>query len=117
MTEGETRCRRVPAPVSIASGGLSMTDPSPLTDLAPTAFAARHIGPSDADRARMLEAVGFSSVADLVAAAVPESIRAKDALRLPAAVTETEATAELRALAARNRVLTSMIGLGYHDTV
>ncbi|MCF6471432.1 aminomethyl-transferring glycine dehydrogenase [Nonomuraea sp. MG754425] len=80
-------------------------------------FSARHIGPSEPEQQRMLEAVGFESVEDLVAVAVPEAIRAKDRLRLPAAIGEAEAIAELRALAGRNRVLTSMIGLGYHDTV
>ncbi|WP_431895272.1 aminomethyl-transferring glycine dehydrogenase [Nonomuraea sp. bgisy101] len=89
----------------------------PLSDLAAPPFATRHIGPSDAEQAKMLEAVGFESVADLVAVAVPEAIRAKDQLRLPAAAGETEVIAELRALADRNKVLTSMIGLGYYDTI
>ncbi|MEU6783786.1 aminomethyl-transferring glycine dehydrogenase [Nonomuraea angiospora] len=88
-----------------------------MTDLSAPPFSSRHIGPSTAEQQRMLEAVGFESVADLVAVAVPEAIRAKDRLQLPAAVGEAEAIAELRALAGRNRVLTSMIGLGYHDTI
>ncbi|WP_062347668.1 aminomethyl-transferring glycine dehydrogenase [Herbidospora yilanensis] len=94
-----------------------MTDRTPLRDLDAPPFATRHIGPSDAAQARMLEAVGYETVADLVAVAVPESIRTTGALALPAAVSEPEALAELRALAARNTVLTSMIGLGYHDTI
>ncbi|UBU17753.1 aminomethyl-transferring glycine dehydrogenase [Nonomuraea gerenzanensis] len=88
-----------------------------MTDLSAPPFSSRHIGPSEAEQQRMLEAVGFESVADLVAVAVPEAIRAKDKLKLPAAIGEAEAIAELRALAGRNRVLTSMIGLGYYDTV
>jgi glycine dehydrogenase len=83
-----------------------------MTDLSAPPFSSRHIGPSEAEQQRMLEAVGFESVTDLVAVAVPEAIRAKDRLKLPAAASESEAIAELRALAARNRVLTSMIGLG-----
>ncbi|WP_214410367.1 aminomethyl-transferring glycine dehydrogenase [Sphaerisporangium fuscum] len=94
-----------------------MTDRSPLRDLSASPFATRHIGPADADQARMLEAVGYASVADLIAVAVPEVIRAEGRLDLPEAASETEAIAELRALASRNRVLTSMIGLGYHDTI
>lgn len=94
-----------------------MTDRTPLRDLNAPPFATRHIGPSDAAQARMLEAVGYETIADLVAVAVPESIRTTGALGLPAAVSEPEALAELRALAARNTVLTSMIGLGYHDTI
>ncbi|TDD55371.1 glycine dehydrogenase (aminomethyl-transferring) [Nonomuraea terrae] len=88
-----------------------------MTDLTAPPFSSRHIGPSESEQQRMLEAVGFESVADLVAVAVPEAIRAKDSLKLPAAIGEAEAIAELRALAGRNRVLTSMIGLGYYDTV
>ncbi|MEU7004868.1 aminomethyl-transferring glycine dehydrogenase [Nonomuraea sp. NPDC046570] len=95
-----------------------MTDlSSPLSDLTAPPFATRHIGPSDAEQQKMLETVGFESVADLVAVAVPESIRVKDLLKLPAAASETEAIAELRALAGRNQVMTSMIGLGYYDTI
>ncbi|MBB6346890.1 aminomethyl-transferring glycine dehydrogenase [Nonomuraea muscovyensis] len=88
-----------------------------MTDLSAPPFSTRHIGPSEPERQRMLEAVGFESVADLVAVAVPEAIRAKDRLKLPAAASETEVIAELRDLAGRNEVFTSMIGLGYHDTV
>ncbi|MBG0832069.1 aminomethyl-transferring glycine dehydrogenase [Planomonospora sp. ID67723] len=94
-----------------------MTDLSPLSELSSPPFATRHIGPGEADRDRMLEAVGFGSVDDLIAVAVPETIRAKDRLELPAAASEAEAIGELRALASRNTVLTSMIGLGYHDTI
>ncbi len=65
----------------------------------------------------MLAALGQRSLDDLVAAAVPAGIRSTDGLDLPAARSETEALADLRALADRNQVVTSMIGLGYHDTV
>ncbi|NUR90984.1 MAG: glycine dehydrogenase (aminomethyl-transferring), partial [Nonomuraea sp.] len=88
-----------------------------MTDLSAPPFATRHIGPNADEQQRMLEAVGFETVADLVAVAVPEGIRAKDRLKLPAAASETEAIAELRALADRNQVATSMIGLGYYDTI
>ncbi|TLP60757.1 aminomethyl-transferring glycine dehydrogenase [Microbispora triticiradicis] len=94
-----------------------MTDRSTLQDLSAPPFATRHIGPSDAGRARMLEVVGYESTADLLAVAVPEAIRTRGPLNLPEAAGEAEALAELRALAARNRVLTPMIGLGYHDTI
>ncbi|RBQ19344.1 glycine dehydrogenase (aminomethyl-transferring) [Spongiactinospora rosea] len=96
-----------------------MTDLSPLdphADLAAPPFETRHVGPSPDERAHMLTTVGYSGIDDLIAMAVPESIRAKDRLNLPAAASEREAIAELRALADRNRVLTPMIGLGYHDT-
>jgi glycine dehydrogenase len=91
-----------------------MTTPDSTTQ---RGFAARHIGPSPDEQAKMLAVVGSASREELAAAAVPASIHSKAALALPAAVSEDEALAELRALAGRNRVLTSMIGLGYHDTI
>ncbi|MGN9906685.1 aminomethyl-transferring glycine dehydrogenase [Phytohabitans sp. LJ34] len=79
-------------------------------------FAARHIGPSAAEQRRMLETVGYGSLDELMDAAIPEVIRWHDGLDLPPAATEEEALAELRALATRNTVAVSMIGLGYHGT-
>jgi glycine dehydrogenase len=80
-------------------------------------FAQRHIGPSAAEQARMLEAIGYASLDELTAAALPAGIAADRPLRLPDAMTEEQALAELRRIAARNQVLTSMIGLGYYGTI
>jgi glycine dehydrogenase len=93
--------------------------PDPLRKApALTPFAARHIGVFDSsDQDTMLKTLGMSSIEELIAAAVPESIRANLALALPPASSEAEVAAELRALAARNTVRSSMIGLGYYDTV
>ncbi|MDG4831035.1 aminomethyl-transferring glycine dehydrogenase [Solwaraspora sp. WMMD1047] len=79
-------------------------------------FADRHIGPDPAAQRRMLEAVGYGSVDELMDAAIPEVIRWHGTLDLPPAATEAQVGAELRALAARNTVAVSMIGLGYHGT-
>jgi glycine dehydrogenase len=80
-------------------------------------FRDRHIGPSADEQAKMLAVVGYASRRDLVDEAVPAGIRSDHVLGLPAAVGEDDVLAELREVAAHNRVLTSMIGLGYHDTV
>lgn len=80
-------------------------------------FSARHIGPDAGDQERMLAALGYDTLDALVDDAVPAGIRETEALTLPAAVGEAEALAELRALAGRNRVVTSMIGMGYSGTV
>ncbi|GLY87211.1 aminomethyl-transferring glycine dehydrogenase [Actinoallomurus iriomotensis] len=80
-------------------------------------FAARHIGPSPAERAAMAETAGYDGVGALVDAAVPARIRTDRPLDLPPALSEVEALARLRELAAGNQVLTSMIGLGYHGTI
>ena len=81
-----------------------------------TSFADRHIGPHAAATAHMLARVGYASLEDLVTAVMPAVIRDGAGLDLPAAAGEAEVLAELRALAARNTVLTPMIGLGYHGT-
>ncbi|KPG88697.1 glycine dehydrogenase [Frigoribacterium sp. RIT-PI-h] len=67
----------------------------------------------------MLAAVGHDSVESLVAAAVPDAIHAAavEGSVLPEPIGEEEALAELRALAGRNRVSRSPLGLGYYDTV
>jgi glycine dehydrogenase len=93
-----------------------VTDPARLADLTGVPFARRHIGPDADDQRRMLETVGYSSVEELLTAALPESIRDSGALDLPPAATEAEVTAELRTLAAENRPMVQMIGLGYHGT-
>ncbi|MDT0265742.1 aminomethyl-transferring glycine dehydrogenase [Streptomyces sp. DSM 44915] len=79
-------------------------------------FADRHIGPDRGAVAKMLAQVGFGSLDELSAAAVPEAIRSTEALDLPEPLDEAAVLAELRALAGRNTVLRAMIGLGYHGT-
>ena len=66
----------------------------------------------------MLATLGYSSLDDLLAAALPEGVRAPASLAaLPSPRTEREVLAELRRLAGRNTVRVSMIGLGYYDTI
>ena len=79
-------------------------------------FADRHIGPDAPAQAKMLAQVGYGSLDELTAAAVPDAIKSAEALRLPAARTEADVLAELRSLADRNQVLHPMIGLGYYGT-
>jgi glycine dehydrogenase len=95
-----------------------VTDHPSLADLdAALPFAARHIGPDDAQVATMLEALGHDSLDSLMAAAVPAGIRAAESLDLPRPVSEAAAARELRELAAANRTAEAMIGLGYHGTI
>jgi glycine dehydrogenase len=79
-------------------------------------FVGRHIGPSDAEIGAMLRVVGAASLDEVAAKTVPQAIRTNRALNLPAAVDEAAAIAELRALADKNVVKKSLIGLGYHGT-
>ncbi|MFZ0188412.1 MAG: aminomethyl-transferring glycine dehydrogenase [Streptosporangiaceae bacterium] len=81
-----------------------------------TDFATRHIGPDEAAQRHMLASLGYASLDELARAALPEDAQLAH-LSLPDPLTETESLAELRRMAGRNQVLTSMIGLGYYDTI
>jgi glycine dehydrogenase len=80
-------------------------------------FVRRHIGPSPHDVGAMLETVGAKSLGALMAETLPSSIRQKAPLDLGRALSETEALAHMRELAAQNRVFTSLIGQGYSGTI
>ena len=80
-------------------------------------FADRHVGPDEADVADMLRTIGQASLDDLIRATVPAAILRDRDLNLPAARTEAEALDDLRAMAAANTPLRTMIGMGYHDTI
>ena len=82
-----------------------------------TEFAARHIGPYADDEAHMLSVIGAASRRALIDAIVPRAIARSQAMDLPAPLTEAAALTELKAVAARNQVLKSYIGQGYHGTL
>jgi len=96
-----------------------------LSGFRPDVFADRHIGPTSADIATMLDIIGVASLDELAAKALPAGIL--DALgadgaapglnTLPAPAGEHETLAELRAMADSNTVAVSMIGQGYYDTL
>ena len=93
-------------------------NPSPsLRDLEHhNAFIERHIGPNDNEIEHMLHAVGYDSLEAMTDAIVPGSIKSTAALSLPDAVTEEEALAKVRAIAAKNQVYKNFIGQGYYGT-
>jgi len=89
-------------------------------------FADRHIGTTESTQRQMLDALGvessledWSPVEALMRQAVPSSIFTSASTHsvIPRAASETEALAELRAIAARNTVNRPMIGLGYYGTI
>ena len=82
----------------------------------PQEFIARHIGLSQEDEAHMLSTIGEASRERLIAGIVPANIRRSAPMDLPPAIGEAAALAELRAMAAHNRVLKSFIGQGYYGT-
>jgi glycine cleavage system P protein (glycine dehydrogenase) len=79
-------------------------------------FVGRHIGPDEAEIAEMLGTLGLPSLEALVDETIPAGIR-RPPLRLPEPKGENELLDELRALAQRNEVFRSFIGMGYHGTI
>ena len=80
-------------------------------------FARRHNGPSPEEVQQMLEILGVSSLDTLIEKTVPPAIRLKEPLKLPAAQSEYAALAQLKQIAAKNRINRSFIGMGYHDCI
>ena len=80
-------------------------------------FIARHIGPCPSEIAAMLATIGASSLDQLIDQTVPAAIRLPAPLSLAGARTENEALGALKAIAGKNRVNKSLIGMGYADTL
>src|SRR6202171_930330 len=80
-------------------------------------FVPRHVGPDDRDVAEMVKTLGFASLDALIDATVPAKIRLRGGLDLARGITEAEVLAYFRALAAKNQVFRSFIGMGYSDCV
>jgi glycine dehydrogenase len=80
-------------------------------------FVPRHVGPDENDVAEMIKTLGFSSLDALIDATVPQKIRFREGLSLPKGMTELEVLTYVRALAAKNQVFRSFIGMGYSDCV
>ena len=88
------------------------------TDYLPYDFAnRRHIGPSPSEMEAMLTTVGSKSLADLMDDTLPPSIRQEKPLDFGKPKSERELLYHMRVTAAKNQVLTSLIGQGYHGTV
>jgi glycine dehydrogenase len=101
---------------STSSSADRAASPAPGGHAAAAEFEARHIGLSAADERHMLDVCGAASLPALIAEIVPESIARHDRMDLPPAATEAAALEELKGIAARNRLLKSFIGQGYHGT-
>ena len=80
-------------------------------------FRDRHFGPGPEQIEKMLSVIGVSSLEDFVNKIVPASIFRKAPLNLPEAKSEYEMLAELKAIAGRNKVFQSYIGLGFSNTI
>jgi len=76
-------------------------------------FQRRHIGPNAAEIETMLAQLGLSSLEDLIERAVPAAIRMQRSLQIGEASSEQSLLADLKAIAAKNQIFRSYIGMGY----
>ena len=116
VTEGEAT-RPSPSTVtdSIREPRCPTTSPSPTSASSPSPSATS--GPTPSRWPPCWPPSGTTSLESLMDAAVPKRIHATSPLDLFEGRTEEAAATELRALAARNRPLEPMIGVGYHGTI
>lgn len=88
-----------------------------LTDYQAYDFASRrHIGPSPAETTEMLKVIGAKSLDDLIDQTLPASIRQPVPLKSSVGLSESELLNYMQDVSKMNRVVTSLIGQGYHDT-
>lgn len=80
-------------------------------------FERRHIGPDPQETEKMLEQIGVDSIDQLIDQTIPATIRNKQRMNLPPALSEREMLQELSKIASKNKVFKSYIGLGYYDTI
>ncbi len=82
-------------------------------------FSRRHIGPTSADESSMLQALGYPDLDSFISDVVPSNIAVHGVVEsaLDGAKTEVEVIAELRSIAAENKVFRSLIGTGYYGTI
>ena len=95
-----------------------MSQPRSLVELEQhDAFVQRHIGPDARQQQSMLQTLGLASLDQLIDQAVPQGIRMSGALELAPPRSEPEVLSYLKAVAGRNQLFTSCIGMGYYDTI
>jgi glycine dehydrogenase len=79
-------------------------------------FSDRHIGPDEKELQGMLDVVGVGSLDALIDQTVPPAIRSKEPLKMAPGLSEHEALGVLEAIASKNQLFKSFIGLGYYGT-
>jgi len=80
-------------------------------------FLQRHIGPREADVKLMLKELGFQTLEDLAAHVIPKNILLKKPLTLGEGLSEFQLLTELKKRMSKNKVMKSLIGMGYAGTI
>jgi len=79
-------------------------------------FVPRHIGTVGQEK-EMLKTIGIGSLEELINKTIPSSIRTREKLNLPAAISEAELLDTLKEISLRNKTFRTYIGQGYYDTI
>lgn len=82
-----------------------------------SAYLKRHIGPQSNQQQEMLQAIGFSSLEQLMNRAVPQSIRQTQPLAARPALAEEQLAQALDEFHFDSKPYVQLIGQGYYDTV
>jgi glycine dehydrogenase len=80
-------------------------------------FINRHIGPNQQQTREMLAELGLNELEEIIEQAIPANILNQEPLKLTETISERAVITHLRNMRSRNKVFTSMIGMGYYDTV
>ena len=80
-------------------------------------FQRRHIGPNPNATKEMLQTIGISSLDELINNTIPDAIRIKENLNIPATVSEFQYLYDLKQVADKNKVYKNYIGQGYYGTI
>lgn len=88
-----------------------------LFELQSKEFSNRHIGADSKETSEMLKVIGVNSVNELIDKTVPSSIRMKQELDLPEAMSEHEYLNHIKNISLKNKLFKNYIGQGYYDTI
>jgi glycine dehydrogenase len=80
-------------------------------------FIYRHIGPNKDEQTKMLNAVGYKSLDDLMKNTVPEKILLKDDLKIDTPLSENDALKKLKSISKKNKIFRNFIGMGYYNSL
>ncbi|MDA9078440.1 aminomethyl-transferring glycine dehydrogenase [Pelagibacteraceae bacterium] len=79
-------------------------------------FIYRHIGPSEKEQQKMLEAVGYKTLENLMDNTVPEKILLKEELKIDEPLSENDALKKLKSISKQNQIFRNFIGMGYYNS-
>jgi glycine dehydrogenase len=80
-------------------------------------FVGRHIGPRESDILEMISKIGIKSLDELIDKIVPEDIRLKKPIDVPAGISEYEYINRLKKIASKNKIFKTYIGTGYYSAI